>query len=269
MAMEYDYLNSTDIESVEVLKDAASAAIYGARGGNGVVLITTKKGKKGEKFNVSYDGYYGYQNPWHTVDVLNAAEYMDAMNEAAANSNVKPDKLPFTDARRDTMRWDTDWQEEMLNRNAMKQNHVITMTGGSENSTYASSISYFKQDGIVAKGKSGFERLTYRLNTTRQFGMMTFGSNINLVQIDTKSVGANDMYDGSALSQALNLPPVVPVMFDNGKWATPTDFGLGMQEITNPIAMLSYRNSGTVTRKAVANVWADFDLDISLLRFQD
>ncbi|NLU39664.1 MAG: TonB-dependent receptor [Bacteroidales bacterium] len=254
-----DYLNSTDIESVEVLKDAASAAIYGARGGNGVVLITTKKGKKGDKFNVSYDGYYGYQNPWHTVDVLNAAEYMDAMNEAAANSNVKPDKLPFTDARRDTMRWDTDWQEEMLNRNAMKQNHVITMTGGSENSTYASSISYFKQDGIVAKGKSGFERLTYRLNTTRQFGMMTFGSNINLVQIDTKSVGANDMYDGSALSQALNLPPVVPVMFDNGKWATPTDFGLGMQEITNPIAMLSYRNSGTKTRKAVANVWADFD----------
>jgi len=268
-----DYLNSSDIESVEVLKDAASAAIYGARGGNGVVLITTKKGKKGEKFNVSYDGYYGVQNPWHTLDVLNAQEYMDAMNEAAANSGTKPEKLPFTKARRDTMKWDTNWQEEMLNRNAAKQSHVITMTGGSETSTYASSISYFGQEGIVAKGQSKFERFAYRLNTTRQFGMMTVGSNINLANIVTKSVGANDTYDGSALIQALNMPPVVPLKYDNGAWATPTDFGLGMQEISNPIALLSYRNAGTRTRKAVANVYADFDFGyltqaLSGLRFK-
>jgi TonB-linked SusC/RagA family outer membrane protein len=254
-----DYLNSSDIESVEVLKDAASAAIYGSRGGNGVILITTKKGKKSEKFNVSYDGYFGIQNPWRTIDVLNASEYMDAINEAWTNSGTKPEKLLFQQARRDTLKWDTNWQEEMLNRNATKENHVITLTGGSATSTYASSLAYFKQEGIVAKGQSKFERFTYRLNTTRQFGVMTVGSNINLANITTKSVGANDTYDGSALVQALNMPPVVPVKYDNGDWATPTDFGLGMQEISNPIALLSYRNSETVTRKAIASVYADFD----------
>lgn len=260
-----EYLNSSDIESVEVLKDAASAAIYGARGGNGVILITTKKGKKTEKFNVSYDGYYGYQNPWHTIDVLNAAEYMSAINEAWTNSGTKAEKLLFQDVNgvmvRDTFecKWDTNWQKEMLNRNAMKENHVVTMTGGSATSTYASSLSYFKQEGIVAKGQSNFERFTYHLNTTRQFGMMTVGSNINLANIVTRSVGSNAIYDGSALIQALNMPPVVPVKFDNGDWATPSDFGLGMQEISNPIALLSYRNAETTTRKAVANIYADFD----------
>jgi TonB-dependent starch-binding outer membrane protein SusC len=254
-----DYLNSSDIESVEVLKDAASAAIYGSRGGNGVVLITTKKGKKSEKFSVSYDGYYGIQNPWHTIDVLGAEDYMNAINESFTNSGTKPEKLPFTDARRDTINWDTNWQEEMLNRNAAKQSHVISLTGGSATSTYASSLSYYKQEGIVAKGNSKYERFAYRLNTTRQFGIMTVGSNINLANIDSKSVGANDTYDGSALVQALNMPPVCPVKFDDGSWATPSSFGFGMQEISNPIALLSYRNQQTVTRKAIANVYADFD----------
>jgi len=254
-----DYLNSSDIESIEVLKDAASAAIYGARGGNGVVLITTKKGKKSEKFNVSYDAYIGIQNPWHTLDVLGASDYMDAMNEAAINSGSKPDKVPFTDARRDTINWDTNWQEQMLNRNAKKESHVISLTGGSATSTYSSSLSYLNQEGILAKGNSFYDRFTYRLNTTRQFGMMTVGSNLNLAQMTNRSVGANDTYDGSALIQALNLPPIVPVKYDNGVWATPTDFGMGMQEISNPIALLSYRNSESKTRKAIANVYADFD----------
>jgi TonB-dependent starch-binding outer membrane protein SusC len=78
-----DFLNSNDIESIEVLKDAASAAIYGARGANGVILITTKSGEKGEKFTVSYDGYYGVQNPWKKINVLNSQEYVTLINEAS------------------------------------------------------------------------------------------------------------------------------------------------------------------------------------------
>jgi TonB-linked SusC/RagA family outer membrane protein len=268
-----DYLNSSDIESIEVLKDAASAAIYGARGGNGVVLITTKKGKKSEKFSVSYDAYKGFQNPWRKMDMLDASEYMDAMDEASTNNGVKPEKLPFLQARRDTIPWNTDWQEEMFNRNAVKESHIVSFTGGSETSTYASSISYFNQDGIVAKGNSNFKRFTYRLNTTRQFGMMTIGSNISLANIETKGIGANDTYDGSALIQALNMPPIVPTQYDNGVWATPADFGFGMQEISNPIALLSYRHNANKTKKAVANVYADFDfsklsLALSGLKFK-
>ncbi len=106
-----DFLNPSDIESIEVLKDAASSAIYGTRGANGVVLITTKKGKEGTK-QVTYDGYYGLQNPWRKLDVLNSKEYMTLINEAAANAN-KP--AVFSTAFMDKNQYDTYWQYEMFN----------------------------------------------------------------------------------------------------------------------------------------------------------
>jgi TonB-linked SusC/RagA family outer membrane protein len=255
-----DFLNSSDIESVEVLKDGASAAIYGARAANGVVLITTKQGKKNDKFTVSYDAYYGIQNPWKEMEVLNAKEYMDIMNEASLNS-YPTRAVPFTQERRDTIPWNTDWQKEMFYYNAPKVSHVLSFNGGTDKSTYSSSFSYNNQDGIVSKGYSNYERFSYRLNTTREFGILTLGSNINLTKIKSKGIGANDSYDGSALIQALNLPPVVPVKYDNGEWATPEDFGLGLQEISNPIALTSYRNQLTVTKKLVGSVYADFDFE--------
>lgn len=253
-----DYLNSSDIESIEVLKDASSAAIYGSRGGNGVVLITTKKGKKDQKFTVSYDMYYSIQNPWRKIDVLNAQEYMDIINESDT-IGTKSKVITFPQDRRDTISWNTNWQDEMIYENAPKQNHVVSFMAGDDKSTYASSLSYFNQDGIVAKGKSNFERIGYRLNTSREFGALTLGSNINLTQIKSKGVSANSNSDGSALVQALNMPPIVPVKYDNGEWATPEDFGLGLQEISNPIAMLSYRNSLTTTRKMNGNIYGDYN----------
>ena len=180
-----DFLSSGDIESIEVLKDAASCAIYGARGANGVILITTKSGKKGEKFTVNYDGYYGFQNPWKKVNLLNAQEYVMLTNEASVNGTGS---LFFTNEDVASFTANTDWQDEMFNYDAPKQNHAISFTGGSENTTYSSSLNYFDQEGIVAKGKSEYERISFRLNTLSEFGFFKLGTNINLVRVTSKEL---------------------------------------------------------------------------------
>jgi TonB-linked SusC/RagA family outer membrane protein len=255
---DLDYLNSSDIESVEVLKDASSAAIYGTRGGNGVVMITTKQGKKGQKFKVTYDGSYAVQNPWRKLDLLNSNEYMTIMNEASVNDGKKPYSL-FSKATMDTLKWDTDWQDEMFNYNAPKISHTFSLSAGNEKSTYSSSLSYFSQDGILAKGKSDFKRLTYRLNTTHDFGRLTIGSNLNYINIKKKGIDGNNQF-GTGIVQAVNMPPIVPVMYDNGEYAVPNDFNISLQEITNPVAMWNYSNKKQETNKALGNVSADFKI---------
>jgi TonB-dependent starch-binding outer membrane protein SusC len=250
-----DYLSPSDIESVEVLKDAASAAIYGARAANGVILITTKRGGAG-KTQVTYENYVGVQNPWRKLDVLDKDQYLMLQNEAAANAG-QPWK--FSQAMMDTLNTNTDWQDQMFNYNAPKTNHQLTFSGGNEKASFMSSINYYKQDGIIAKGKSQFERFTYKLNTDWDMGFMKVGSSITLANLNSKGISTNDHFAATSLIQALNTPPIVPVTFADGTWATPEDYGIGMQEITNPIAMLSYTNSATNTYKAVGNAFATFD----------
>lgn len=250
-----DFLNASDIESIEVLKDAASAAIYGARGANGVVLITTKTGRTDTRLTVSYDGYYGFQNPWKKIPMLNADEYIMLTNEASINGGLGP---KFTAAQIEGFTADTDWQDEMFYYNAPKQNHSLSFMGGSDKLEYSSSINYFSQDGIVAKGKSNFEKIGYRLNAAGTFGFFKLGGNVNLVGITSKGIATNDRF-GLGLNQALNMPPIVPVMFSDGSWATPEAYGIGLQEITNPIAMISYNNSNTRTYKLIGNLYGEFD----------
>ncbi len=250
-----DFLNSNDVESIEVLKDAASSAIYGARGANGVILITTKSGKKGEKFSVTYEGYYGVQNPWKKINVLNSQEYLTLVNEASVNGNGA---LRFTPEQMASYTADTDWQDEMFNYDAPKQNHSISFTGGGEKTSYSSSLNYFKQEGIVAKGKSDFEKFSYRLNTISEFGFLKLGSNINLVRIGSKGIATNDHF-GNGLAQALNMPPIIPVTNEDGSWATPEQFVIGLQEITNPTAILDQLNSETTTSKFVGGLFAEVD----------
>lgn len=250
-----DFLNSNDVESIEVLKDAASSAIYGARGANGVILITTKSGKKGSKMVVSYDGYYGVQNPWRKLNLLNSKQYMQLTNEAALNGGQNP---KFSAANMSAYKADTDWQDEMFNYDAPKQNHSVSFNGGSDKLSYSSSINYFKQDGIVAKGKSEFEKFGYRLNTVAEFGFMKFGTNLNLAYISSKGIDTNSHF-GNGLAQAVNMPPVVPVKYEDGSFATPEDFGIGLQEITNPVALLDKVNAQTKTSKLVGGLFAEVD----------
>jgi len=138
------YLNQYDIESIEVLKDAASQAIYGARAAAGVILVTTKKGKAG-KLTVSYNGYYGTSAPARKLKLLDATQYATLRNEASVAGGggiVYADPASFGKG--------TDWQSQIFNNNAMRQNHEVSVSGGNDKSTFYSSFGYLKQDGIVA-----------------------------------------------------------------------------------------------------------------------
>lgn len=251
-----DYLNSSDIESIEVLKDAASCAIYGARGANGVVIITTKGGKKDSKMTISYDGYYGVQNTSRKLDLMNSDQYMMMVDESLVNGGSP--KF-FTDAQKAKYPLaNTNWQNEMFYKNAPKQNHSISMTGGSDKLAFSSSINYFQQDGIVAKGKSNYEKYSYRINVDADFGFLKVNTNINLVNAKTIGIDANNL-QGGGLIQAANMPPVVPVYNADGTWATPEQYEVSTNEITNPVAMLSYRNSKKDENKAVYGISGLFD----------
>lgn len=150
--------NPNDIEQIEVLKDASATAIYGSRGANGVIIITTKKGRAG-KAKVVYSGYYGRQSLRKKLNIVNAAEFATLQNEVAQNDG-KP--LPWTGLQIDSLQGKgTDWQDEVY-RNAPVQNHDISVSGGTENTKYFTSFGYFDQNGIIEN--SSFKRFSFRAN---------------------------------------------------------------------------------------------------------
>ncbi|MTI33181.1 SusC/RagA family TonB-linked outer membrane protein [Xanthovirga aplysinae] len=245
-----DYLNPADIERMEVLKDAASAAIYGTRAANGVVLITTKSGKAG-KAEVTYDMYYGIQNPWKKVSVLNASEYVMLMNEADANDG-KPLSLGDPSSYQNT-----DWQDELFNYDAPIMNHQIGISGGNEKSTYSASGAYFTQEGIVGADKSEFDRFTFRLNSKHKISdKFTFGENLSFSHINRSGLTINDEYD-SPLATALNMDPTVPVYNSDGTFAQPRSI---FQEVVNPVASLDIVNQEYKLNKVLGNAFGEYEI---------
>ena len=276
-----NYLNPTDIQSVEILKDAASAAIYGARAANGVILVTTKSGVSG-KTNITYDFTYGLQNPWKKRSVLNATEYMTLMNEVAVNDGNAPKYLPEQIASAGK---GTDWQDETFNYDAPVQSHQVSVNGGSEKIVYFLSLGYFDQEGIVGGnyGKSNYNRWSLRTNSTynvfetkdRSFmNKMRVGVNISYARAKSSGIETNSEY-GSILGSALAFDPTVPVYAanpesvlasypnavkdKNGKvYSIPAG---GFQEIANPVGMLNAPTSSTLNEdKFVASFWGELDL---------
>lgn len=276
-----NYLNPTDIQSVEILKDAASAAIYGARAANGVILVTTKSGVSG-KTNITYDFTYGLQNPWKKRSVLNATEYMTLMNEVAVNDGNAPKYLPEQIASAGK---GTDWQDETFNYDAPVQSHQVSVNGGSEKIVYFLSLGYYDQEGIVGGnyGKSNYNRWSLRTNSTynvfetkdRSFlNKMRVGVNISYARAKSSGIETNSEY-GSILGSALAFDPTVPVYATNpesvlasypnavkdknGKvYSIPAG---GFQEIANPVGMLNAPTSSTLNEdKFVASFWGELDL---------
>jgi TonB-dependent starch-binding outer membrane protein SusC len=151
-------LNPNDIASVDVLKDASATAIYGSRGANGVIIITTKKGRAG-KIKVSYDGYYGVQTLRKKIDLINASEFAQLQNEVATNDNMP---LPWTSSQVDSLKGKGyDWQD-MVYKAAPVQDHNLAFSGGNDNTKYYASFGYFDQDGIIQN--SNYRRLSFRIN---------------------------------------------------------------------------------------------------------
>ena len=164
-------LNPADIERIDVLKDAASCAIYGARAANGVILITTKQGKEG-KISVSYDGNIGWQNVYRMPELLNARQYMEVMDMVAFNNGGSPfDWSKYIDADllsayQDGSNQGTNWLESIRNKNAVVTNHALNIAGGSEFSKFSTGLGYQYQDGTFGDPvASNFRRFTFRLNS--------------------------------------------------------------------------------------------------------
>ncbi len=215
-----DYINPSDIESIEVLKDAASGAIYGARAANGVILVTTKSGKLG-KVAVNYNASFGWQTKWKTRNVLNARDYMVLMNEGYVNAGMAP---LYSKDQIANPAVDTDWQEQVFNDNAPVQNHELNVSGATERVNYYLSMGYYDQEGIVGGdyGKSNYNRMTLRSNTKyvlfddtkeRQWlNKLTISSNLSFSRSKQTGDSFNTNSNG-ILNSTLTLAPTLPVTY--------------------------------------------------------
>src|ERR1044072_8318622 len=160
---DISYLNPADIESIDILKDAASAAIYGSQAANGVILVTTRSGKNNQKAQVTLDVFYGAQNVARKAKLLNAKEYATIINEAAVNSGKAP---YFSNDVINNLPVNTNWMDQMFKSNVPTQNYVLGVQGGGAGSAYSLSLGYTGQGGIVGGSNiSNFERYTFRINS--------------------------------------------------------------------------------------------------------
>jgi len=249
-------LNPSDIESIDVLKDAASAAIYGARGANGVILITTKQAKSGS-FTVTYDGYYGIQNVQKMTEPLNARQYMDVMDQVNFNMGKGTTDWANTlspalyNSIMDGSFKGTNWLNEIRNPNAPTQNHAVNVIGGSDVSKFSLGLSYTGQEGIFgAPVASDYDRFTVRLNSDHviwskdDLDIITVGENLTFTQTKKIGIGTGNMY-WNDIYNALSANPLVPAYQEDGS-LTSYDWlnGSGVWNldpyISNPVANMIY-----------------------------
>ncbi len=217
-------LNPSDIESIDVLKDAASAAIYGAQAANGVVLITTKNGREG-KAEVTFDAYYGVQNVARKAEMLNATQYMTIMDEQSLNSgNAAYNWEGFQSIYDANGRvYDTDWVDTMFKNNAVTESYALGVTGGSTASTYALSLGYMSQEGVVGGADvSNYERYNFRVNSEQKLfdGFLKIGEQVSFIYRINNGISVGNQYNNS-LRGAFGISPLAPVYSDNNPYGSP------------------------------------------------
>jgi len=252
-------LNPSDIESIQVLKDASATALYGSRGANGVVLVTTKKGTSGE-MNITFDSYYGVQRVPFTLDLLNGTEFANYMNDLADEKGLPQDPKYIVP---ESFGEGTDWQDAIF-RDAPMQNYQLTISGGSEFTQYAIGGSYFKQDGIVIN--SDFERATFRTSLVQKVSKrMNIGANVNLSHIVTHGVltgalspGTGVLLPGSVTS-ALLFPPTQPVLDPNEEGGYTFEDERN-RNLPNPVADAQESDNFTQNSRVIASVYTDIEI---------
>ncbi|WP_158829249.1 SusC/RagA family TonB-linked outer membrane protein [Mucilaginibacter lacusdianchii] len=263
-------LNTSDIESMEVLKDAASQAIYGTRASAGVILITTKKGKAGG-IRLNYNGYYGTSAAAKKLNMLDATQYATLRNEAAAADGKA---LPYANPA--SFGTGTNWQDAIFNNSAKRQNHEISLEGGNERSTFYTSFGYLTQEGIVATDISKYKRINYRINSTHKvFKNFTIGQNLGYSYEKTQGLGNTNSEFGGPLASAIHLDPITPLVETDPARAATYDprarrdangFPYGIspivgQEMTNPLAYISTRlGNYSWAHNLLGNVFAELEI---------
>lgn len=266
------YLNNSDIASVDILKDAASCAIYGINGANGVILITTKSGKSGKKDGqISFDAYYGVQNIGRKVGLLNAEQYATLQNEAAINSL----KLPvFTQAQINDLAQGssilpahgTNWLDQVFSSDVPIQNFNVAANGGTDVSSYSLGMSYTQQGGIIGGSDlSDYKRYNFRSNTERKMydGALKVGEHLTFSFIDQKGIADGGIYSGNVLAGALSTSPLLAMYGSDGKYlssinSTIYNGGTWNNTEANPYALMQYNNQNdSKTQRLIGDVYAE------------
>lgn len=273
-------MNTNDIESIEVLKDASAAAIYGSRGSNGVVLITTKKGTS-EKLTVQYDGYYGIQNVSKKLPMMNAYQFAEFARDGHNNAylaevpgaspddpnSVRPQSyhqipaelFPYLEGQPGLT--DTDWQDAIF-RAANTTGHNISLSGKANSVNYFVSGNYMNKEGIIIN--SDFKKYSMRMNIDGKYKRLKFGVNFAPSYSTSNSVDASGA--GGIVQSALMMPPVWPVYNEdgsynyqgNGYWRIGTDYQ--HNEVLNPVAMANLQSNVTDRMSIIGKVYAELEL---------
>ena len=274
-------LNPSDIESIDVLKDAASAAIYGSRGSGGVVLITTKKGKSG-KLRINYDGSYGLQEVNKKVDLLDAYEYAQVVYDGHNNAyfdavptgkptdpnSVRPTNpalriphqiAPYLAGQQGLT--NTDWQDEIF-RQAPMQSHTLSVSGGTENITFLFSGSYLNQDGIVIN--NNLTRYNTRFRVDAKLNKFSFGVNMSPSFSTNQVVNSEGPWfapNSGVISMALGYAPIFPVYNPDGSYADSVNvWGFGQTNQLNPVAVANLTKDQIKNFRLLANSYGEYEI---------
>jgi TonB-linked SusC/RagA family outer membrane protein len=276
-------LNPSDIESIDVLKDAASAAIYGARAANGVILVTTKRAKTGNT-QLTYDGWFGVQNVYKMPSLLNAKEYMSIINESRFNEGTPlydfSQLIPNQYQSIMDGTWNgTNWLEEARNKNAMTQNHALGLTGGTDVSKFSMGFSYSEQDGILGKPATPhFERYTARINSdhvllkVKDFNAITIGENLTYSYNTKSGIAIGNIY-WNDVHNLLVGNPLMPLYNSDGNYydqpSKVADNWSLAGFIGNPIAQMVYSRGNNLSKNhsLFANVYLELQ-PIKNLRYR-
>ncbi|WP_165793047.1 SusC/RagA family TonB-linked outer membrane protein [Sphingobacterium haloxyli] len=284
-------LNLQDVESIEVLKDASAAAIYGSRGSNGVVLITTKRGITGKPL-IAYNSFGGWQETTKKMEMLDAYQYAQLVYDSHNNTYldlladqgkqgsisdgndirranignnsaalIPPDLWPYIRGEQGLV--DTDWQDQVL-RQAAIQNHSLSVRGGSDNIKYYFSGNYVDQDGIV-KG-SGMEMINGRLNLDAQYNRLKLGTSINVTSTVYNWIPSEGRHtDENIVSSALAMSPTMPVYNSDGSYNFDQySWGYSRAQVVNPVALAALKDDQMDQIRFKGNVFAEYELDRGL-----
>lgn len=240
---DISFLNPNDIENMSILKDASSESIYGVRAANGVVLVTTKKGKGAPSIN--YSAYAGWQRVTNQPKLANATEYATLINELNA-TQFPADPITFANPAK--FGEGTNWLNTIL-RNAFTMKHDVTVSGSTDKSTYSFSAGYLKQQGVVTG--NDYDRITAHLQQDVQAtSFLKLGYNAVLQSSNSKDA------PGGVIYKAFTAAPLVPVYYADGTYGDPSDFPIG-NVTNNPKAQLDFFNQKSKNYRVTGNIYAD------------
>ena len=244
-------LNPNDIESIEILKDASATAIYGSRGANGVIMVTTKKGSN-EKMRVSYNFYGGVQTVAKTMDILSTDQYIGLMNDLSADQGNPP---VFTDSDISAIGAGTDWQEQIYTKSAPIMDHNLSVSGGNKSTSIFASLNYFNQDGVVKN--SGLKKYIGRVNVESQIGKrMDLSLNINTSLVDDNNGidGVNTNENAGPIYASLLYDPTEPIYNSDGSFNQSSNL-----TVNNPVSLIEGVSSKNRTNRTFGNLLVSYE----------